>query len=70
VQHRYAGNLRQLCLQMHQRGATAVVMGGGPLAGLAAKLAPTCPVPLIDGTQGAINILRTVALRRETADAG
>ena len=70
VQHRYADELRQLCLQMHQRGATAVVMGGGPLAGLAAKLAPTCPIPVIDGTQSAINILRTIAVCRESKDAG
>ncbi len=67
VQSRYAGELRQLCLKMHQRGATSVVFGGGPLAGLAAKLAPSCPVPLIDGTQGAINILRTVTVCRGSA---
>ncbi|MGJ8605652.1 MAG: aspartate/glutamate racemase family protein [Marivita sp.] len=64
VQKRYASEIGQLCAQMHQRGATCVVMGGGPLAGLAATLAPTCPVPLIDGTQGAINIMRTVAVHR------
>lgn len=69
VQIRHAEGLRQLCLQMHQRGAKAVVMGGGPLAGLAAKLAPACPVPLIDGTQGALNILRTVAACRVSDDA-
>jgi Asp/Glu/hydantoin racemase len=70
VQSRYAEALRQLCLQMHQRGATSVVMGGGPLAGLAAKLAPTCPLPVIDGTQGAINILRTVTVCRDSKHAG
>lgn len=64
VQHRYAAELGHLCAQMHQRGATCVVMGGGPLAGLAAKLAPTSPLPLIDGTQAAINIIRTVASHR------
>lgn len=60
VQDRYAKDLGELCAQMHQRGATSLVMGGGPLAGLASKLAPSSPIPLIDGTQGAINILRTV----------
>lgn len=69
VQSRYAKELGQLCQQMHKRGATCVVMGGGPLAGLAAKLAPDCPVPLIDGTQGAIHILRTVAVSRRVEQA-
>ena len=62
VQDRHANEMGQLCAQMHLRGATCVVMGGGPLAGLAAKLAPSSPVPLIDGTQGAINILRTIVV--------
>lgn len=62
VQSRYNAGLLQLCLEMHRRGATSVVMGGGPLAGLAAKIASRCPIPVIDGTQAAINILRTVAV--------
>lgn len=65
VQSRYIGELSALCLQMHQRGARSIVMGGGPLAGIAAKIAPSCPVPVIDGTQGAINMLRTVVVRRD-----
>lgn len=69
VQSRYAEELGQLCAQMHQRGATSIVMGGGPLAGMAAKIAPTCPVPVIDGTQGAINILRTVVVCRDSKHA-
>lgn len=65
VQSRYVEELSALCLQMHQRGARSIVMGGGPLAGVAAKIAPSCPVPVIDGTQGAINMLRTVVVRRD-----
>ncbi|MDP5361452.1 MAG: aspartate/glutamate racemase family protein [Paracoccaceae bacterium] len=64
VQNRFSEELRQLCEDMHRRGATCVVMGGGPLAGIAAKIGPHCPVPLIDGTQGAITILRTAAMSR------
>lgn len=59
VQSRHALELSQLCIEMQQRGATSIVMGGGPLAGLAAKIGASCPVPLIDGTQCAINILRS-----------
>jgi Asp/Glu/hydantoin racemase len=65
VQSRYVEELSALCLQMHQRGARSIVMGGGPLAGIAAKIAPSCPVPVIDGTQGAINMLRTVVVSRD-----
>ncbi len=65
VQDRYHDELGQLCEEMHHRGASSVVMGGGPLAGLAAKLAHNSPVPLIDGTRAAINILRTVITHRE-----
>lgn len=58
VQERYAEEMGALCMDMHRRGASCVVMGGGPLAGLASKLAPSIPIPLIDGTHGAIDILR------------
>jgi allantoin racemase len=64
VQHRYREKLGALCAQMHRRGAASIVMGGGPLAGLAARLAPDCPVPVIDGTQAAVNLIRTVAVPR------
>lgn len=60
VQSRYAGELQELCALMVRRGATSIVMGGGPMAGFAARLAPDFPLPLIDGTIAAINIMRTV----------
>lgn len=50
--------LRQLCLDCAAGGARSIVLGGGPLAGLAARIAPFCPVPVIDGTQAAITRLR------------
>ena len=63
VQSRYAEELADLCAQLDQRGATCIVMGGGPLAGLAAQLAASCSVPLIDGTQTAIQMVRSQAHR-------
>ncbi|PXW70701.1 Asp/Glu/hydantoin racemase [Loktanella sp. PT4BL] len=62
VQCRYRRELGQLCSEMQQRGATSIVMGGGPLAGLAAKIGAHCPVPLIDGTSSAISIIRSATL--------
>lgn len=51
--------LRDLCLSTASEGAGCIILGGGPLAGLAGRLAPTFPVPLIDGTQAAIAQLRS-----------
>ena len=50
--------LLALCLRAAREGAHSVVFGGGPLAGLASRLQPLCPVPLIDGTAEAIAALR------------
>lgn len=60
VQSRYRDRLGELCNDMADRGAACVVLGGGPLAGLAPRLSPGCPVPVIDGTQAAINLMRTI----------
>lgn len=51
--------LANLCQSCAEEGAQSVVLGGGPLAGLASRIAPTCPVPVIDGTQEAIVQMRT-----------
>ncbi len=50
--------LLELCLRSGAEGARCIVLGGGPLAGLAARIAPLCPVPVIDGTQAAIEQIR------------
>lgn len=50
--------LQTLCLQAASEGAHSVVMGGGPLAGAARRIAATCPIPVVDGTQAAIGQLR------------
>ena len=38
-----------------RRGAGAVLLGGGPLAGLAVRIAGQVPVPLVDGTVAAVH---------------
>lgn len=50
--------LRAMCLACAAEGARSVVLGGGPLAGVAQRLAGECPVPLVDGTQAAVGQLR------------
>lgn len=65
VQSRLYDDLRRLCHEMADRGASAIVLGGGPLAGLARTLGPSIPVPLVDGTQAAIGLMRAVADVRE-----
>jgi Asp/Glu/hydantoin racemase len=39
-----------------QDGAEVVIVAGGPLAGVARKLGPEMPVPLIDGTAAAVSL--------------
>jgi Asp/Glu/hydantoin racemase len=50
--------LATLCGTCVEEGAQSIVLGGGPLAGLASRIAATCPVPVIDGTQEAIAQMR------------
>lgn len=53
--------LLDLCLQaIEQDGAEALVLAGGPLAGLAPRLAARLPVPLIDGTAAAVRLAEAV----------
>ena len=52
--------LRELCLSAASEGAGCIILGGGPLAGLAGRIGRSCPVPLVDGTQAAIAQLRSI----------
>lgn len=61
--------MAQLCRDCAAKGAQSIVLGGGPLAGLATRIAPHCPVPVIDGTQAAIARMRA-QLAAETGAAG
>lgn len=68
VQARCADGLAGLCRDMAARGAASVVLGGGPLAGLARKI--DAGIPVIDGTQSAVGLLRGLARTRGgSADA-
>lgn len=55
-----SGALSKLCLECAARGANSIVLGGGPLAGLAPEIEISSPVPVIDGTQSAIRQLRAI----------
>ncbi len=44
-----------------QDGAEAIILAGGPLAGLAPQLQPRVAVPLVDGTQAAVRLAEAMA---------
>ncbi len=49
--------LATLCTEsVEQDGAEAIILAGGPLAGIAPLLQPRIAVPLIDGTQAAVRL--------------
>jgi allantoin racemase len=53
--------LRSQCfLAVQGGGIGSIVLGGGPLAGLAARLQPDLQVPVIDGTTAALGLLRII----------
>ncbi|MGY6697360.1 MAG: aspartate/glutamate racemase family protein [Roseinatronobacter sp.] len=59
IQQDLAPELLALCQKSAKEdGVASIVLGGGPLAGLAARLQPQVSVPLIDGTTAAIATLR------------
>lgn len=57
VAEQRAALLVDLCRQsVEQDGAEAVILAGGPLAGLAPAIASQVPVPLVDGTVAAVRL--------------
>lgn len=62
--------LLDLCRDCAAEGAVSIVLGGGPLAGLATRIAPHCPVPLIDGTQAAIAQMRAGLSKQRLMSSG
>lgn len=59
IQVQLEAQLLNLCLiSAREDRVNSIVLGGGPLAGLAARLQPQVPVPVIDGTTAAIATLR------------
>jgi allantoin racemase len=54
--------LAGLCAESVEKdGAEAVILAGGPLAGIAPLLQPRVPVPLVDGTQAAVRLAEAMA---------
>lgn len=68
VQERCADDLARLSGEMAEQGAAAIVLGGGPLAGLARAIGPEVPVPVIDGMQAAVGLIRSAVTERPAAD--
>jgi len=58
VADRMLPDLLELCRDCEAEGARSIVLGGGPLAGLASTIAPSCAVKVVDGTQSAVGLLR------------
>jgi Asp/Glu/hydantoin racemase len=51
-----------LCAESVEKdGAEAVILAGGPLAGIAPLLQPRVAVPLVDGTQAAVRLAEAMA---------
>lgn len=66
-----AARLVALCAQAVAAGAEVCILGGAPLAGLAAEVAGEVPVPLVDGVAAAVRQAETLAaLRPRKAAAG
>lgn len=60
VQQERFAELQALCRQAARwPGVGCIIPGGGPLAGVAARLRVDSPIPVIDGTQCAIHLLRS-----------
>ena len=72
VQDEKSAALVEAChLAVEQDEADVVILGGAPLAGLAAKVADRVPVPLVDGVAAAIRQAEVLAsLRPVKACAG
>ncbi|MBP0495006.1 aspartate/glutamate racemase family protein [Pararoseomonas indoligenes] len=65
-----AARLVELCGRAVAAGADVCILGGAPLAGLAAQVADQVPVPLLDGVAAAVRQAETLAVlgpRKATA---
>lgn len=50
--------MNALCVDCAKDPISSIIMGGGPLAGLSSRIRTFPKIPIIDGTQAAIGILR------------
>jgi allantoin racemase len=70
IQDQLAPQLLALCQKSARTDrVNSIVLGGGPLAGLAARLQPEVSVPIIDGTTAAIATLRVALGRMRSGQA-
>ena len=60
VQQDHGDALARLCGKAAAEGVRSIILGGGPLAGLAHRIRTCVPVPLLDGTACAINHAATL----------
>ncbi|MFK7997783.1 MAG: aspartate/glutamate racemase family protein [Granulosicoccus sp.] len=51
--------MQALCVDCAKDPVSSIIMGGGPLAGISSRIKTTPKIPIIDGTQAAICILRS-----------
>ena len=69
IQDMLAERIALLCRLASRTGEiSSIVLGGGPLAGLAGRLMPAPHVPIIDGTAAAVGILRCLGTPRADPD--
>lgn len=66
IQEVHGPALAALVRQTVRSGASSIVMGGGPLAGFASRIGPSVEVPVIDGVQAAIGVIRHCNLVSKT----
>ncbi|UYV18708.1 aspartate/glutamate racemase family protein [Halomonas qaidamensis] len=69
IQATTADALQALCQQVAQQGnCRSIILAGGPLAGLALRIAPALPLPIIDATMAAVQLQRSLQLFGGRAD--
>jgi len=63
--------IAECLLAVEKDGAEVIVLGGGPIAGLAHEIAPKIPVPVIDGISCAVKLAESlVALDLKSPERG
>lgn len=69
VQERHGAALAALVHEASVSGASSVIMGGGPLAGFAARIRNAVDIPVIDGVEAAIGMIKSSAKAAHSAPA-
>ncbi len=64
IQVELQDRLAAVCREAVADGGDSLVLGGGPLAGLARRIGSEIPIPVIDGTVSAVHLMRTVVHSR------